>query len=114
MPRQITRRKAKETHHPVYSPHSLEVILHEIPQTNRMIKIFLPAFHTPINADRNEALLAHRAAEAPGLVARGNMRQGIGQIVEFAPIEERRRHIVLEPENLWDFHLDAHRAPHIA
>lgn len=38
------------------------------------------------------------------------MGQGVGQIVELAAIEQLWRHVVLEPENLGDLHLDAHAA----
>lgn len=42
------------------------------------------------------------------------MLEGISEIVEFTAIEEIFWHVVLQPQDLWDLHLDAHGAADVA
>src|SRR2546430_13960050 len=103
----------ERAHHPVNPTHSLEVVLCEVSQADRLIEILLPALNTTVNADRNIALLAHSATEAPRLIASRQMRQRISQIVKLATVKQLGRHVVLQPEHLWDFHLNAHLTTNI-
>ncbi len=110
----MNREKKKErAHHPVNASHALEIILDEISEANLVVKIFLPALDAAINADGNVALLANGAAEAARLVAGSQVSKGIRQIVKLAAGKEIGRHVVLEPEDLGDLHLDAHLAANV-
>jgi hypothetical protein len=102
--------KRKRAHHPVDASHALEIVFDKITEANIVVEILLPALDTTINTNGNVTLLADGAAEAAGLVASSNVSEGISQIVEFAASKELGRHVVLEPENLGDLHLDAHLA----
>lgn len=50
---------------------ALEIVLDQVPQTNRMVEVFLPSLDTSIYTDGNEALLADSAAVASGLIPSG-------------------------------------------
>lgn len=50
---------------------ALEIVLHQISQTDRVVEVFLPSLDTTIYTHRNEALLANSAAVASGLVSSG-------------------------------------------
>lgn len=59
-------------------------------------------------------MLADHAAETSLFVARSNVRKGIPQIIELAFVKELLGHVVLEPQNLWDLHLNGHLSADIA
>lgn len=98
----------RDSYHSVNATHALEVVLGQLAKTNGLKEVLLPALLTAINTDGHVALLADSAAEAAGLVASGEMGQGISQVVELATIKELLGHVVLEPEGLGDLHLNAH------
>lgn len=75
-----------------------------------MVKVLLPALDTAVHADGDVALLTDGAAEAAGLVASGQVGEGIRQVVKLAAGKEIGGHVVLEPEDLGDLHFDAHLA----
>lgn len=104
----------KRAHHPVDSSHPLKVILHQIAEADCMIKVLLPPLDTAIDANWNKSLLAHRAAKASRVSSSGQMRQGVCKVVKLATIKEVFGHVVLQPQYLWDLHLDAHLAADIA
>lgn len=68
----------------------------------------MPAFDTAINTNRDIALLADHTAEASLLIACGQVSESIGKIVELALFKHVLWHVILEPESLWDLHLDGH------
>lgn len=96
------------------SAYPLAVVLAQFLETNLDQEVLLPAFNTSIHADRNVSLLANGAAETPSLRACRQMRQGVGQIVEFACCKQLRGHVVLEPKDLGHLHLDTHLSADIA
>lgn len=108
---EISKEKA---HHPIDSSHPFEIIFHQILQPNFLQEVFLPALDTSIYTNRDEALLTDHTAETPLLVPSCDMGQGIGQIIEFTLVEELLGHVVLQPKNLGDFHLDGHLSPDVA
>ena len=59
-------------------------------------------------------MLTDHAAEASLFVARSNVRQGIPQIIELASVKELLGHVVFEPKNLGDLHLNGHLTADIA
>lgn len=59
-------------------------------------------------------MLTDYAAEASLFVARSNVRKGIRQIIELAFVKELLGHVVFEPKNLRDLHLNGHLAADIA
>lgn len=93
--------------------HSLKVVLGQILEANRLKKVLLPALLTIVNADRDISLLADCAAEATGLITSGQVGKRVAQIVKLAAGKLLCRHIILEPKNLGDLHLDAHLATNI-
>jgi len=95
-------------YHPVDASHALEVVFCEVLEANFLEKVVLPALDTAVDTDRDKALLADDTAEAAGLTTSGNVCEGVGQIVELAPVEELLGHVVLEPKNLWNLHFNAH------
>ena len=100
-------------HHLINATHSLEVVLNKVIQANSVIEVLLPALYTAIHTDWDISLLADGAAEAAALVTRSNMGEGIAEVVKLGSCKELRRHVVLEPENLWDLHFDAHFASNV-
>lgn len=94
------------THFAVDSAQSLEIIFHKIPQANGFQKVSLPSLDTTINTNGDISLLAHRTTEAPILILGSHMCQSIGQVVELAPIEQFLRHVVLQPQDLGNLHLN--------
>lgn len=104
----------KWAHHPVDATHALKVILHQIAETDRLVKVFLPALDASVDTNGDKALLADGAAVASGIIASRHVCEGIGQIVKLALIKQLRWHVVLEPEDLRDLHLNAHCAADIA
>lgn len=104
----MSKQSGKQAHHPVDAAKALEVVLHKILEADLLEEVFLPALDATIYAHRHVALLAHHRAETPLFVACGKMLQGIRQVIKFASIKELFRHVVLEPEHLGDFHLNAH------
>lgn len=50
---------------------ALEIVLHQVPQTDRVVEVFLPSLDTTIYTDGNEALLADSAAVASDFVPSG-------------------------------------------
>lgn len=103
-----------QAHHPVDSAHALEVILCQISESNILQEILLPSLHTAINTDRDIPLLADHTAEAALFVAGCNVCQSIRQIVELALVKHLLGHMVLEPQDLGDLHLNGHLATDIA
>lgn len=103
-------RKSLAPHFPVYPAHALEVVGAQILQADGGEEVLLPALDAAVDAPGHEALLADDAAEAAGLAAGGHVGQGVCQVVELALVEELLGHVVLEPEGLWDLHLDGHLA----
>lgn len=103
----------KKAHHPVNTTHTLEIVLNKVFEPNRRQEVILPALNAAVNADRNVSLLADGAAEAPCLVASSHVRERISEIVELAAVKELLGHVVLEPQDLGNFHLDAHGAANV-
>lgn len=101
------------THYTIDATHPPEIVLGQVAKTNGLKKVFLPALLAAVDTNGHIALLADGAAEAARLVARGQVSKGITQVVELAAREELRRHVVLEPEDLGDLHLNAHLAADI-
>lgn len=110
----LNNNRRVKANHPVYTTHALEVIFAQFLQTNLLQEIVLPALNAAIYTNGHEALLADNTAEAASLVARGHVSQGVSQVVELALVEKLLRHVVLEPKDLGDFHLDGHLATNIA
>lgn len=102
------------TNHFIDAAHAFEVILTELLQANLFQKVLLPALDTAVYAHGHKSLLTHDTAETPRLAARRHMRQCIREIIELALIEHLLRHVVLQPQHFWDFHLDGHLAADIA
>lgn len=78
-----------------------------------MVKVFLPALDTAVYANGDETLLADGTAEAARLVTGSQMSKSVCQVIKLAAVEQLRGHVVLEPQNLGDLHLDAHLAANI-
>jgi len=108
------RQRKKETYHPIDPSQALEVVLGQLAEADLAEEILLPAFDAAVDADGDIPLLADDAAEAALLVARGDVGEGVGQVVELAAVEELRGHVVLEPQDLGDLHLDGHLAADVA
>ena len=101
-------------YHPVYASHALEVVFGQVLQTNLFQKVILPALDTAIDTDRDKTLLAHDTAVAAGFAASGNVGESIRQIVKLAAVEQLLWHVVLEPQDFWDLHLNAHLTANVA
>lgn len=101
-------------HHPIDAANPLEVVLDQIAEPNLVVKVLLPPLDAPVDADGHVPLLAHGAAEAPRLPARGEVGQRVGQVIELAAGEQLGRHVALEPQHLWHLHLDVHGAADVA
>lgn len=74
----------------------------------------MPAFDTSVNTNGNETLLADYTAEASSLTARSNVCERVSQVVELATVEELLGHIVLQPQDFGDLHLNGHLSAHIS
>lgn len=81
---------------------------HELLETDLLEKVLVPPL-APLDARRDVRALARQRAVAPRLVARRFEREPIGQIKELALLKDRLGHVLLEPEDLRDLHLEAHR-----
>lgn len=101
-------------YHPVDTAHALEVVLAQVLQANFLEEILLPALDTTIDTHWDVALLADHRAEAASVVASGQVGESIGQVVELALLKELRRHVVLQPQDLGHFHLNAHLSTDVA
>ncbi|KAG9966801.1 Pentulose kinase, partial [Aureobasidium melanogenum] len=86
----------------------------KILETNLLEEVLLPTLDTAVDTNRHEALLADNTAEATVVVAGGNVSKSIGQVVESAAVEQLLGHVVLEPQNLWHLHLNAHLSTNVA
>lgn len=53
-------------------------------------------------------MLADHTAETSLFISRSNVRKGIRQIIELAFVKELLGHVILEPKNLRDLHLNRH------
>jgi len=100
--------------HFVNTSHALEVVIAQILQSNLLEKIFLPPFHAPIDPDRNKSLLANDTAIASSIASSGQVGEGIAKIVELAAVEDFFWHVVLQPQNFRNLHLDGHLPSNIA
>lgn len=101
-------------HHLIDASHAFKIVFNQITQTNRVIKVFLPALDAAIHTNWDETLLADGAAKAATLISRSDMGEGISEIVELGSGEKLWGHIILEPENLGNFHFDAHFASDVS
>lgn len=104
----------RRAYNSVHTAHAPKVVFSKIFQSDILKEIFLPALLTSIHTNGNIALLADSAAKASVLIARGQVRQRISQIIELAAVEQLLGHIVLEPQHLGNLHLDAHLAAYVA
>lgn len=104
----------KQAHHLVDATHTLEISLYQVMKTNLGQKVFLPAFHGAIHANGDIPLFASHTTVASLFITSGDVRQGIGQIVKFAAIEELLGHVIFQPHNLRDLHLNGHLPPNIS
>lgn len=95
-------------YHPVDTTHALKVVLAEILETNLLQKVLLPSLDGSIDTDRDITLLANNRAEAAGFGASGHVGKSISQVVELATVEQLLWHVILQPQDLWNFHLDRH------
>ena len=68
----------EKAHHLIDTAQALKVIFREVPETDVDQEIFLPAFDTPIDPDRNIALLADNTAEASFLFPSSDVCEGVG------------------------------------
>jgi hypothetical protein len=73
----------------------------------------LPSFDTAVNTDWNEPLLADYTAVTSAFASSSQMCECVSQIVELAAVEELLRHVVLQPQHLWNLHLDRHLTSNI-
>jgi hypothetical protein len=104
----------RKEYYAIDATQTLEVVLAQIFKSNLFEEVLLPALDTPIHTHRYETLLTHHRAETPRLIARSQMCQGICQIIELALVELLLWHVVLQPQDLWYLHLDAHLSSHIS
>lgn len=72
------------------------------------IKVLLPSLDSSIDTNWNKTLFTDSATETAVLVSRGQVREGVAQVVKLALGKQLRRHVVLEPEDLGHFHFDTH------
>ena len=93
--------------------HFLKIVLGQVAQPNGLKEILLPALLAVVNANRDISLLADSAAEATSLIPSSQMSESITQIVKLASRKLLGGHIVLEPQDLGDLHLNAHFATNI-
>jgi len=100
--------------HFVDASHALEVVFTEVFKANFLEEVLLPALHTAVDADRHESLLADYTAKAPCLTASSQMCKSVRQVVKLAAVEELFWHVVLQPQDLGNFHLDRHLAAHVS
>lgn len=106
--------KVRGKYHFVNTAHALEVVLAEIAQANLIEKVLLPALYAAINTNRYVTLLTNGTAEAAGLATGCHVCESISEIVELALVEQLLGHVVLEPEDLGNLHLNAHRSTDIS
>ena len=112
--RRNTGENKKKAHHPVDTTHALEVVLHQILQSDLFQEILLPALDAAVHAHRDIALLTDDAAEAPLLISGSNVGQRIGKVKELALIKDFLGHVVLQPQDLGDLHFNGHLAADVA
>ena len=96
----------ERTHLAMDTTESLKVVLCEFSEADGLQEIALPALGTAVDPDWDMALLADNAAPASVLIASRHMRKSVCQVVEFAFVEEFLRHVVLQPEDLGNLHLN--------
>jgi len=101
-------------YHPIDTTHALKVVLAEILKTNLLQEVLLPSLDGSIDTDWDITLLAYNRAEAASLGASGHVGKSISQVVELATVEQLLWHVVLQPQDLWNFHLDRHLSTNVS
>ena len=101
-------------YHPIDTSHTLEVVLAEILKTDLLQKVLLPSLDGSVNADWNVALLADDGAKAASLGASGHVGKSVSQVVELATVKELLWHVVLQPQDFWNLHLNRHLSTNIS
>lgn len=101
-------------YHPVDTTHALEVVLAKILKTDLLQKVLLPSLDGSVDSDWNVTLLTYNRAEAASLGAGGHVGKSISQVVELAAVEQFLWHMVLQPQDFWNFHLDRHLSTNVS
>jgi len=101
-------------YHPVDTTHALEVVLAKILKTDLLQKVLLPTLDGSVDADWDVSLLTDNRAKAASLGASSHVGKCVSQVVELATIKELLWHVVLQPQDLWNLHLNRHLSTDIS
>lgn len=88
----------------INTPNTMEPTLSQVTQSYLLQKVLLPALVTPLDAMWQIRLLADHAGEATRIATRRDMGQRIPQVIEAAFGKHLAGHVILEPQDLGDFH----------
>lgn len=99
----------------MFPPNCREIVFFEVTKSNGLKEVLRPSTgDAALRVIRQISLLADKAAQASRLTTGRNMSERIGQVIELVSCKCLSRHIIFQPQDFRDLHLDRHLSSHIA